>query len=272
MTCICTDPALNLAIQGCVAQACTMKQTLVALNVTETTCLRPVRDNTHLVTIVAAVTGGAALVLVLLRLYTSIAGHQFGLDDTCAAAAGVVLIVINTITLFLGPAGIGRDIWYLTPEQIYHAIKVRELTALLIAASTRRMLMRLQLLFFCQLLVWPLSALTKLTFLFFYLRIFPHQHVRCTVFVLMGLIFCWFLAFEIANIFNCTPISFFWNGWDLEHPGHCIDRNTYIYVGAAINITIDVTIIVLPLTELYKLQMNFKKKIAIMAMFSVGIL
>ena len=130
----------------------------------------------------------------------------------------------------------------------------------------------LQLLFFCQILVWPQSALTKLTFLFFYLRIFPHQHIRTAVFVLMGLTGAWFIAFEISNIVNCVPVSYFWTSWDGEHEGHCIQQNDWIYAGASLNIGIDFAIIVLPLTELYKLQMSTKRKAAIMTMFSVGIL
>lgn len=86
----------------------------------------------------------------------------------------------------------------------------------------------------------------------------------------MGLSFCWWLTFEFGNIFVCHPVSYFWQGWDGEHKGGCIDANSFIYAGSGINISIDISIILLPLPELFKLQLSQKKKVAIMAMFSVG--
>jgi hypothetical protein len=87
-------------------------------------CGRPVRDNTHVITTVAATSGSLAIFLVLVRLYNAIEAGTFGLDDGAAAAAGILLIVINGITLTLGPAGIGRDIWTLPFHDIYRSLKV----------------------------------------------------------------------------------------------------------------------------------------------------
>lgn len=95
-----------------------------ALNVTATTCGKPVRDNTHVITIVAATTGSCAILLVLLRLYTAVTADTFGLDDGASAVAGVLLFAINGLTLTLGPAGIGRDIWTLSFHDIYRSLKV----------------------------------------------------------------------------------------------------------------------------------------------------
>ncbi|KAI9708219.1 MAG: hypothetical protein M1820_004173 [Bogoriella megaspora] len=86
----------------------------------------------------------------------------------------------------------------------------------------------------------------------------------------MGLTFCWWLTFEMGNIFLCNPVSFFWQGWDGEHKGRCLDANSFIYAGSGINISIDISIILLPLPEIFKLQLSAKKKAAIMAMFCVG--
>ena len=90
------------------------------------------------------------------------------------------------------------------------------------------------------------------------------------VFFLMGLSFCWWAAFEFGNIFTCHPISYFWQGWDGEHKGGCINANTFIYVGSGVNIAIDIIILLLPIPELLKLQLSLKRKTAILAMFSVG--
>ncbi|KAK7448629.1 integral membrane protein [Colletotrichum acutatum] len=67
------------------------------------------------------------------------------------------------------------------------------------------------------------------------------------------------------------PFQHYWNGWDGEQDGHCADLNTIGLTHVAFNIALDVWMLILPATQLYKLNMELKKKIGVMAMFSVGI-
>ena len=115
------------------------------------------------------------------------------------------------------------------------------------------------------------SGLTKLTFLFFYLRIFPAKNLRKAVFVFVGITIGYALAFDVTMIFACKPISAVWTGWMKESvPDYCINQNTFYYVAAALNISIDVAILILPIPELYRLKLSLKKKILLMSIFSVG--
>jgi hypothetical protein len=123
-TCICTDGPLNAAIQACVGQFCTLKQTLVALNVTETMCQRPVRDITWIPTVVASTTGGAALIAVVLRTASAYSDTHFGWDDGCVAVAGIFVILMNAMQMPLGNAGFGRDVWTVSPANIVYILKV----------------------------------------------------------------------------------------------------------------------------------------------------
>ncbi len=44
------------------------------------------------------------------------------------------------------------------------------------------------------------------------------------------------LGFLFFNIFQCTPISYFWLRWDGEHEGHCVDANKVTLSGGIIDL------------------------------------
>jgi hypothetical protein len=112
----------------------------------------------------------------------------------------------------------------------------------------------------------------KISILFFLLRVFPSRQFRYTIYATMGLVTAYGLAFLLVTAFQCQPVPYSWE--QLENPagGRCNNINLQGWTSAAINIVIDLIILVLPLRNLYKLQMSWKKKVMIMFMFSLGIL
>lgn len=115
-------------------------------------------------------------------------------------------------------------------------------------------------------------AFTKISFLFFCLRIFPRKELRTTIFVLVGVSAAYGFAFTLTCIFNCTPVSYIWENWDGEHTGKCINFHIFAWAHAGINIVLDIIIMAVPLPELWRLSLSLKKKIYIMMMFSIGLL
>ncbi|KAI4936724.1 uncharacterized protein J4E92_001448 [Alternaria infectoria] len=74
-----------------------------------------------------------------------------------------------------------------------------------------------------------------------------------------------------AMMFQCQPISFFWDGWKGETSGRCtVDVRLFGFIRGAIEIMLDVAILSLPLPMLARLQMSWKKKVQIISMFAVG--
>ncbi|KAI4658853.1 uncharacterized protein J4E79_006612 [Alternaria viburni] len=72
-------------------------------------------------------------------------------------------------------------------------------------------------------------------------------------------------------MFQCQPISFFWDGWKGETSGRCtVDVRLFGFIRGAIEIMLDVAILSLPLPMLARLQMSWKKKVQIISMFAVG--
>jgi hypothetical protein len=134
------------------------------------------------------------------------------------------------------------------------------------------MLIYVQLYFWGELTYLCALPLTKISILFFYLRIFPRQTFKYCVYALMAANVGYLISFELVSIFQCSPVNAAWRRWDGESPSKCNNINLQGWLSAAFNIVLDLCILILPMPELYNLSMGSKKKIHIMLMFSVGIL
>lgn len=111
---------------------------------------------------------------------------------------------------------------------------------------------------------------SKISILFFYLRVFPAKEVRMQIYAVMGLCAAYTIAFFFATTLQCMPVSLAWTQWDGLHAGKCNDIHLQGWIAAAINILLDITVMVLPLKHLAGLNMTLKRKLMVMSMFSVG--
>ncbi len=110
----------------------------------------------------------------------------------------------------------------------------------------------------------------KTSVLFLYLRIFPaHLFRRLCHFgnVFVGLSGA---AFILATIFQCTPVSYFWDQTAEKHT--CISQEPFWLAYTLINILTDVYVLALPIREVWALHLPNKDKIAILGVFFVGCL
>lgn len=115
-------------------------------------------------------------------------------------------------------------------------------------------------------------ALTKLSILCFYLRIFPNPAFRRFAFTVMTWVAVSGLIFITIQIFQCTPVSFMWEGWKGDYGPHsCVDINKLVFTAAGFSIAQDVVILFMPLPLLAQLQTSWRVKLGAMVMFSLGI-
>lgn len=114
----------------------------------------------------------------------------------------------------------------------------------------------------------------KISILAFYLRIFVLDTFRKAVRVVMAVLCAFAFGFLFALIFQCSPISYTWTQWDNQSHGRCLAVNEGTWVHAILNILLDITVLVLPLPQLTRLQMSYswKTKLQIGLMFSTGII
>jgi glucan phosphoethanolaminetransferase (alkaline phosphatase superfamily) len=175
-----------------------------------------------------------------------------GLDDLFILLVMCFAIPSITINSYgLAPNGMGRDIWTLTADQITHFGMFFYIMAILYFA---------------------LQTTLKLSMLFFYLRIFPTRNVRRLLWGTVAFTILFGLVFVFVAIFQCKPVNYFWTKWDGEHVGTCADVNAITVSSAAINIALDIWIMGVPLSQLKQMNLDWRKKIGVGMMFSVGVL
>lgn len=112
----------------------------------------------------------------------------------------------------------------------------------------------------------------KLCVLFFYLRIFPSTTILRLIWATIGATILSLVVFGILALTQCQPISYYWQGWDGLHEGHCIGINALAWAIAGVSIILDVWMLALPLSQLIHLQLHWMKKIGVALMFGVGTL
>lgn len=113
----------------------------------------------------------------------------------------------------------------------------------------------------------------KASILFLYTRLFSNRETfKRLVWATQTFNLLLMAAFTIADGLQCRPTSYYWQRWDKEHKGSCIDIRTYAYAHSGLNIVLDIWMIILPIAQIWKLNMSLRKKLETMAMFAVGIL
>lgn len=127
----------------------------------------------------------------------------------------------------------------------------------------------------CQLsykcVTWP----TKLSVLLLYRRIFGDTpgirawglNFNWTVKVYLVLICVTFVSVEIVTIFACLPIA---RSWDKSIPGGCVQLVPWWYSYGAMNIFTDLTILLLPMPLIQRLEIPARQKAGLFAIFGLG--
>ena len=81
--------------------------------------------------------------------------------------------------------------------------------------------------------------------------------------------FLFYLANLPVEIWPCVPRSKLWTPTE---PGHCINNEEVFVAGGTINVVSDFTILLLPIVEVWRLQMSTRRKIGVSAVFATGLL
>ncbi|KAK3399945.1 hypothetical protein B0T20DRAFT_350108 [Sordaria brevicollis] len=251
--CLCNSDNRPL-LASCFSSSCPPIPFFQSLNITSHLCHDLPRDrgSTSLTTLTTTL-GILSPLFVLARLLFRILTHpssRLGVDDWIISVSiplGIPYTILIAHTL--SRAGIGRDVWTLTPDQITWFLKV-----------------------FYVLIEYyvVLMAYVKLPFLFMYLRIFGEsariKRVLWGTIVVVGVVGVVFVL-----PLGCRPVSFFWEGWDGEHQGRCGNVNTSAWTQSIVTIVLDLWIMAIPLSQLRKLNMDWKKKLAVGLMLCVGV-
>jgi hypothetical protein len=242
-------------VERCLLSTCTIKEGLTAQNVTATLCDQKPRDTSVELkaTNIALMVVSAAFVLMRLtqKLFTRVESRM-ALDDYLIFAT---LLVGQPSTILIDrgliPNGLGRDVWTMSFDQV---------------TAFGKYFYWVEICYFAQL------SVLKLSFLFFYKRIFPGRTIQKIIIATIIFSVLYGIVFVIVAVFQCRPISYYWTKWDGEHNGHCIDINALVWANAAVSIAVDLWMLGIPLSQLIHLKLSFSKKAGVVIMFCLGTL
>jgi hypothetical protein len=110
----------------------------------------------------------------------------------------------------------------------------------------------------------------RMSILCFYLRIFSTTGFRAVSIGAIVANIAIGVAFTLADAFQCQPISYFWDGWEGEHEGHCISIGTIAWVHSILNVILDVVTLGMAVWMVKGLNMKVQKKMTVIGMFLLG--
>ncbi|EEQ87665.1 CFEM domain-containing protein [Blastomyces dermatitidis ER-3] len=244
-----------MAVENCVLGHCTFREALIfkaAKRISENLCGHSERDRTSLVSICGVTGLAVAFTAFILRMISKAPyfGGQFHADDWTITVAMVFGIPLGVLSVPLANAGLGKDMWNVQFDKITYILKVYYVQ---------------------EVMYFVTMNVTKVSILFFYLRIFPSHKFKIACYVVMSVTIAYGTALVFAALFQCNPVHLAWEHWDGEHTNYkCSNINLIGWLSAAINIVLDIVIITLPVKQLLGLSLSVKKKIHILLMFGVG--
>ncbi|KAJ5496504.1 hypothetical protein N7463_008491 [Penicillium fimorum] len=249
--CICADETLMANVEVCSLGACTVVEGLQTQNATATLCHWPVRDKSLVTPIATAVTGGLALLCIIIRVGDCIVKTEFKLADLCAVLAFIFSLPMDIVEFFMIGSGMGKDVWTLTETQITTTAKYIWVTQ-----------------------VWyiPAIILTKVAIVCFFMSIFPGPKFRLLCQGTIVHCFLFMISTFTASILSCIPVEEAWSSWKGESNALCYNNNAFWWAHSGINIATDLWVIGLPIPMLFGLQLKTRKKVYLVLMFSIGII
>lgn len=120
------------------------------------------------------------------------------------------------------------------------------------------------------------SCMVRISILLFYRRLVAgtfSKRWKIAVFVAIGFTVAWTLAFILALFLNCTPFEAYWKAFDptYQKDFNCADTSVINALSGAFAIPGDLYAVGLPWAMTWKLQMPRRQKIALNAVFSLGL-
>ncbi|KAF6820584.1 CFEM domain-containing protein [Colletotrichum plurivorum] len=223
-------------------------------NITWTACGYP-NSNEYPKTIPARVTLFILLPTLsfVLRMVVKKAGlSAWGADDTTIVIGYILILGMTTSDYIWASLGAGKDLWTL-PE--------------------RNVTQTFQMLFACQIQYFITLTSIRASILFMYLRIFPGRTFRVVLWATHAFNASVWIAFLLVLVFRCIPVNLSWTFWNGGGGGsdHCLPIERLGTAQGVMFIALDVWLLILPATQVWRLNMKKSRKFCVTLMFGMGI-
>ncbi|GAQ35241.1 integral membrane protein [Aspergillus niger] len=115
----------------------------------------------------------------------------------------------------------------------------------------------------------PSAAFVKISIVVFLKRLLGTVRAYAIISnILIGFIACWAVTALLVNIFQCTPVQYY---YDKDLNGHCMSgQRAFFQAMGAFSLVEDVIVLCLPTPIVWGLQITFRQKIAVTLVFSLG--
>ncbi|KAG7054311.1 integral membrane protein [Colletotrichum scovillei] len=247
--CLCPNIKLQSDLSTCVQLKCHLEDQARAAKLETSLCdAYPKESRSNEVKTIAIALSVITFPVVALRCISRWKiTNKLWWDDWTAIFATMLLAGLAGIEIASADLGFGTHYWNIELD-----------------AGTKL----LKLFYAVQQLYIMIQVFAKISILLFFSRIFPAKWFQLTVRYFIMFLLLHGLIFLLVIVFQCTPVS---SVWDRSNPNRtCLNVTAIGYAGAVFSIVEDLVILVLPIPELVKLQLNIRKKIALGFMFSLG--
>lgn len=209
----------------------------------------PRENSAHLLYIPAGVYFAILPTIVALRIWSRLDRRQrIGIDDWAAVASTALTLVTCAFAICCCIHGMGTHLVHLTREQKLQVFKY----------------------FYLMQVSYKFAInMSKASILLLYIRLFgTADWFRYLCLGMLGCVGTYCIVSVIATIFQCTPVI---RAIDKSIPGTCIDLARFWFANAGFAISTDIIILLLPVPLVCKLKISRQQKLALIAIFAVGI-
>lgn len=112
------------------------------------------------------------------------------------------------------------------------------------------------------------TVFPRLSVIALYLRIFSGKSIRVCCWALITFIVAYGIAFQLAAIFACSPVQFAWNR-NIEG-GKCFNIQLFFQLSTLPLIISDIPLLLLPIPQVWKLEMTRARKVGVILTFLTG--
>lgn len=128
--------------------------------------------------------------------------------------------------------------------------------------------------FFGELLYTVTTVLLRLSIAVFLLKICVKRVHKYMIYGTMIMVIVFSIFYFFLAIFQCQPTSYFWGQYAGEE-GHCIDKAIFpdaTFAHSAVSATADFVLGILPVSIIWDLKMNFRTKVSVGVVLSLGVM
>lgn len=181
------------------------------------------------------------------------------------ACEQVLLAALSTMYLYTAYIGFGMHYWTIPVGNGTVILKVLSLFCGLISGTDRW-----QLLYVGSLLYTLLQAVVKLSIILFLMRIFPSISFQRLSRALGTFVILHGVLFLIPYAVQCIPVDSIWDRNITDRK--CVNLPAVGYSSSALAIAEDIAILLLPIPQVWRLQISLRRRLALLALFSIGFL